>query len=125
MTFSAWKSATKPKIDVSWNLHELLPPDLDFFLLLSSLCGIIGQIGQANYAAGNTFEDALARSRTSRGYRNSYSVDLGIIGDAGYLAKNGEIAEKLMSSGQFIKISKEELHDLLDRCCCINTETAM
>jgi hypothetical protein len=124
MTFAAWKSATKPKFEGSWNLHELLPPDLDFFILLSSLCGIIGQIGQANYAAGDTFEDTLARWHTSRGYRNSFSIDLGIVSDAGYFAKNEEIEEKLMNSGQFFKISRDELHHLLDRCCCVNTETA-
>ena len=37
----------------SWNLHELMPRDLDFFIMLSSLAGILGNRGQSNYRAGN------------------------------------------------------------------------
>jgi hypothetical protein len=37
--------------------------DLDFFILLSSNVGILGNASQANYAAGGTYEDALARIR--------------------------------------------------------------
>lgn len=38
-------------------------PSLDFFIMLSSLSGIVGSRGQANYAAGNTFQDAFAQSQ--------------------------------------------------------------
>jgi acyl transferase domain-containing protein/acyl carrier protein len=52
----------------SWLLHELttfLP--LDFFVMFSSLASIVGAPGQANYAAANAFQDALAHERVRRG----------------------------------------------------------
>src|SRR5690349_522221 len=36
MTYEDFVSATRPKIQGSWNLHNLLPKDLDFFVCLSS-----------------------------------------------------------------------------------------
>lgn len=55
MVYDDWRTCTAPKIQGSWNLHELLPHSLDFFVMLASMSGVIGNPGQANYAAGNTF----------------------------------------------------------------------
>jgi hypothetical protein len=82
MTYDDWVAATRPKIQGSQNLHELMPQDLDFFVLLSSSAGVIGARGQANYAVGNTFQDALAAHRRSKGLK-AVSLDLGLILGAG------------------------------------------
>ncbi|KAJ6006467.1 Acyl transferase/acyl hydrolase/lysophospholipase [Penicillium sp. IBT 35674x] len=87
MSFEDWQTAIRPKVQGSWNLHKALPTDLDFFVLLSSVAGIFGNRGQSNYAAGNTFQDALAAYRTARGM-NASSINLGSVSNVGWVAEN-------------------------------------
>ncbi|KJZ79056.1 hypothetical protein HIM_01829 [Hirsutella minnesotensis 3608] len=114
MTHEQWGVATRPKIKGSWALHELLLPEkLDFFILLSSLAGIVGNCSQANYAAGNTFQDALAHYRRSKGLPG-LSLNLGVIKGVGYVAENLEVAAAKHSRASLIpSVGQEQFLHLL------------
>jgi hypothetical protein len=86
MSFDDFRTSLRPKVQGTWNLHELLPRNLDFFIMLSSISGITGNPGQANYAAGNAFLDALAHYRRSCGLPAT-SLDLGLMIDVGFVAE--------------------------------------
>ena len=116
MTFDDWKTSVSPKVQGSWNLHTLLPGDLDFCIYLSSVSGLIGTRGQANYAAANTYMDALAAHRQANGL-SAVSIDLGAMLSEGYLAENDTIRDRLLSNKHFAPISLNELFALLDHYC--------
>jgi acyl transferase domain-containing protein/NAD(P)-dependent dehydrogenase (short-subunit alcohol dehydrogenase family)/acyl carrier protein len=69
-TVDRFRRVLAPKVAGAWNLHvrtRALP--LDFFVCYSSAASLVGSAGQANYAAGNAFLDALAHHRRALGLR--------------------------------------------------------
>ncbi|KAG4435104.1 hypothetical protein IFR05_009413 [Cadophora sp. M221] len=108
MTYEDWITATRPKMQGSWNLHESMPKDLDFFIFLSSSAGAIGARGQANYNSGNGFQDALAHHRRSQGMA-AVSLDLGPILGAGMVAEDEATLEMLRAAG-FFGIREKDFH---------------
>ena len=110
MSFDDWTSCVQPKVQGSRNLDTLLPAGLDFFILFASVAGILGSGGQANYAAGNTFMDALAQQRVARGEK-PVSLDLGWMKSEGVVCRE-RLSRKgvLQQRGFLMPIYQKELH---------------
>ncbi|GKT66214.1 polyketide synthase [Colletotrichum tofieldiae] len=100
MTVDECHGALACKIRGIWNLHnaaEKLGLELDFFTMLSSISGVVGQKGQGNYAVGNAFLDSFANHRRQNG-QPAVSVDLGVIEDVGYIHEKDGMQQKLDTS---------------------------
>jgi acyl transferase domain-containing protein/aryl carrier-like protein len=68
MSTESFHRVLRPTLRGGWLLHQMLKgQQLDFFALFSSAGSIFASSGQANYAAANTFLDALAYHRRSLG----------------------------------------------------------
>lgn len=111
MKYEDWKTTTAAKIQGSWNLHEALPKDMDFFILLASASGIIGNAGQANYAAGCAYQDQLAHFRQRQGLAAT-SIDLGAVLGVGYIAETTDhkMQEALLDA---MHIKEQEMYAVI------------
>jgi hypothetical protein len=49
-TYEDWEIVMGPRVQGAWNLHQLMPNNLDFFIALGSFLGDTGNGGQAIYA---------------------------------------------------------------------------
>ena len=98
MTHREYHEALACKVQGTWNLHAVsleLNLPISFFTMLSSISGIVGQKGQANYSGGNTFLDSLAVYRRNTLGLPANSINLGIIEGIGYLVDHDEVHKQL------------------------------
>ncbi|ROV97081.1 hypothetical protein VMCG_07540 [Cytospora schulzeri] len=115
MTFDDYNTVFRPKVRGSWNLHkEFARPGrhLDFFIMLSSLAGIIGNASQSNYSAAGAYQDALARYRVGKNLPG-VSIDVGIVKSVGYVAERPGVTERMSRLG-YMPISEDQLLRVLE-----------
>ena len=111
MTLEDYNLPLQAKVHGTRNLYaafEKLP--LDFFVILSSIVGVIGTSGQASYAAGNTFQDAFAKSRPAGSF-SCVSIDIGWIENAEY---NNSKREQNLARHGLTPLRSNELLSLLE-----------
>lgn len=111
MTVEDFEAVLRPKVQGTWNLHSQFR-DVDFFIMLSSLSGVVGAAGQANYAVGNVFQDALASFRRSQGL-HAVAVDLGMVQTVGHFAHAEGLKKRLERAG-FASITETDMLRVLE-----------
>ncbi|KAK1731468.1 beta-ketoacyl synthase domain-containing protein [Colletotrichum acutatum] len=119
MSFADWHTAFAPKAVGAMNLADVFgrnpepgastPATAPWFLFLSSASGIIGNRGQANYAAANAVQDALAQALP-----RSVSLALGPVLQAGMLVEDEETLGKLRGAG-FYGIRHQDFLTMVER----------
>ncbi|MBX9399318.1 SDR family NAD(P)-dependent oxidoreductase [Streptomyces sp. TRM72054] len=81
----------RPKVDGATHLHRLTADaPLELFMLVSSAAGVVGNAGQANYAAANVFLDQLAHHRRASGLAG-LSVSFGVWAGEGLAAAHADL----------------------------------
>jgi len=110
MSHDALTGSIRPKVQGSWSLHKAtLQQPLDFFLLLSSCAAFWGNAGQSNYAAGCTYEVALAAHRRSLGLPAT-AIDVGKVAGIGVVAENaGSTSERNLVKLGLLDVNEDEL----------------
>jgi acyl transferase domain-containing protein/NAD(P)-dependent dehydrogenase (short-subunit alcohol dehydrogenase family) len=99
MTDDAFRRAMLPKAMGAWNLHmETAHLPLDFFVMFSSISGLVGNSGQTNYAAANCYLDALAEHRRALG-QPATSIAWGAIADVGLVSRSATVQKHLEYTG--------------------------
>lgn len=116
MTLEEYYEATACKIQGTWNLHNVALKNklrLDFFVLLSSISSVLGNPAQGNYASGCSVQDAFASYRHGLGLP-ACTINLGIIEQIGYMARNDDLLKKNVSSDVARGISERLLCDIVN-----------
>ncbi|KAJ8112708.1 hypothetical protein ONZ43_g5332 [Nemania bipapillata] len=114
MSFAELNDSLRPKVLGSLYLDRIFhDQDLEFFILTSSITGLLGSEGQANYAAANTFMCGLAAQRRRRGLAAT-AINLGAIVGIGMLERGDrKVSESIMQRLSLMPVSEGDFHQII------------
>ncbi|TVY71472.1 Compactin diketide synthase mokB [Lachnellula suecica] len=123
MSLQSFNAAVRPKVQGSWNLHTAtLSQPLDFFIMLASSVGVLGNAGQGNYAAGNAYEDALAHYRVREGLPAT-TIDVGMMLGVGAVAEDDSgLARRNLERKGFVGIEESEFLVMMEMAMSPKTQ---
>ena len=99
MDATRYKRVMLPKISGALNLYEACKTlQLDFFVMFSSIASLVGNRGQANYIAANSFLDEFAHSLRTKDFPG-ITINWGVLAETGVAARNNEVSELLAREG--------------------------
>nr|KAG5702446.1 hypothetical protein BaRGS_027533 [Batillaria attramentaria] len=123
MERSSFEWVLTPKVKGTWNLHQLTKNiPLDYFVMHSSVASVLGNLGQANYTAGNAFLDGLAYYRRHQGLA-AQTINWGPL-DTGLLDNQDALKRRLDSMG-FHLASQQEITETLRNLLLLNLTQAV
>ncbi|WQF82203.1 Putative Acyl transferase domain superfamily, Condensation domain, ancestral KRAB domain, thiolase [Colletotrichum destructivum] len=116
MDLQSMTMVLEPKVRGAQILHERFSNPassnpLDFFVMFSSIVAVMGNPGQANYSAANSYLQALAQQRLSKGLAGS-TIDIGAVYGVGFVTR-AELEEDFNAIRfMFDSVEEHELHTL-------------
>lgn len=126
MTLEDFHAVTACKVEGALNLHQALAASpLDFFVALSSIAGVVGNRGQAAYAAANVFLDEFMHFRRSQNLPGA-SISLAAVSNVGYLADGGEarreevlknIGDQMIDESEVLALFAAAVTGKMDQSC--------
>ncbi|KAJ4263543.1 hypothetical protein NW762_006362 [Fusarium torreyae] len=113
MQFEQIRDVIQPKLLGSLHLDNIFhDTNLDFFILMSSVNCVIGNQGQANYAAANMGVCAISAARKKRGL-NSSCINLGSIYGVGYITQSDRQLDQALKAQALMPLSGDDVHQII------------
>ncbi|KAM5158309.1 uncharacterized protein ACMZJ9_009597 [Mantella aurantiaca] len=124
LNLSLFEKVLSPKVDGAVNLHlATLNQKLDYFVCYSSVSSFVGNAGQANYAAANSFLDIFCQYRRNLGLP-AQSINWGAL-NLGLLLDQKQVHDILQAKG-ILLLNAKEIHAYLKKSLLLdNTQQAI
>ena len=112
MEYNQVTDVIRPKVLGSLHLDQIFHNvELDFFVLLSSINCIIGNVGQANYAEANMGMCGVAANRKKRGLAST-AVNVDAVMGAGYITESDRQLDLTVAKMALMHLSEEDFHQI-------------
>ncbi|XP_044150283.1 mycocerosic acid synthase-like polyketide synthase isoform X2 [Bufo gargarizans] len=118
LNLSLFEKVLSPKVDGVVNLHlATLNMKLDYFVCYSSIASFVGNSGQANYAAANSFLEMFCKYRRNMGLCGQ-AISWGGL-NLGFL-RNRPHMHRILEAKGILLLSTVEIHEHLKKCLQLN-----